>query len=187
MHESVIMSGFGGQGILLMGQLLCYAGMHEGLKVTWMPSYGPEMRGGTANCTVMLSSTRIGSPVTHYPSSLVAMNKASLGKFEPTIQAGGFLVINSSLVDRDSQRRDLTVVRVPANRIAEEVGSLQVTNLAALGAYVGGKRTVCLESVIVALRRMIPVHRKELIAVNEEALRRGSAVAAAQMGPMGRG
>jgi 2-oxoglutarate ferredoxin oxidoreductase subunit gamma len=186
MHESVIMSGFGGQGILLMGQLLCYAGMHEGLKVTWMPSYGPEMRGGTANCTVMLSSIRIGSPVTHYPSSLVAMNKASLQKFEPTIQAGGFLVINSSLVDRHSQRRDLTVVRVPANKIAEEAGALQVTNMAALGAYVGGKRMVSLESVIVALRRMIPEHRKELLAVNEEALRRGSAVAAAQMGPTGR-
>jgi 2-oxoglutarate ferredoxin oxidoreductase subunit gamma len=186
MHESVIMSGFGGQGILLMGQLLCYAGMQEGLKVTWMPSYGPEMRGGTANCTVMLSSTRIGSPVTHYPSSLVAMNKASLQKFEPAIQAGGFLVINSSLVDRDSQRRDLTVVRVPANKIAEEAGSLQVANLAALGAYVGGKRTVSLESVIVALRRMIPERRKELLAVNEEALRRGSAVAAAQTGPTGR-
>ena len=89
--ESVIMSGFGGQGILLMGQLLCYAGMHEGLKVTWMPSYGPEMRGGTANCTVMLSSERVGSPVTRKPSSLVAMNKASLDKFEAAVQPGGFL------------------------------------------------------------------------------------------------
>ncbi len=186
MHESVIMSGFGGQGILLMGQLLCYAGMLEGLKVTWMPSYGPEMRGGTANCSVMLSSKRIGSPVTHYPSSLVAMNKASLEKFEPAIQPDGFLVINSSLVDRDSQRRDLVVVRVPANRIAEEAGTLQVTNMAALGAYVGGKGTVCLESVIVALRRMIPEHRKELLAVNEEALGRGFAAAVAQMGPTGR-
>jgi len=186
MHESVIMSGFGGQGILLMGQLLCHAGMQEGLRVTWMPSYGPEMRGGTANCTVMLSSIRIGSPVTHYPSSLIAMNKASLQKFELTIQAGGFLVINSSLVDCDSKRRDLTVLRVPANRIAEEAGTLQVANMAALGAYVGGKRTVCLESMIVALHRMIPVHRKELLSVNEEALRRGSAIAAAQMGPTGK-
>jgi 2-oxoglutarate ferredoxin oxidoreductase subunit gamma len=180
-HESVIMSGFGGQGILLMGQLLCYAGMHEGLKVTWMPSYGPEMRGGTANCTVMLSSSRVGSPVTQHPSSLVAMNKASLQKFETTIQAGGFLVINSSLVDRDSRRSDLTVVRVPANKIAEEAGTLQVTNMAALGAYVGGKGIVSLESVLVALRRMIPEHRKELLAVNEEALKRGATVATGQI------
>jgi len=180
-HESVIMSGFGGQGILLMGQLLCYAGMHEGLKVTWMPSYGPEMRGGTANCTVMLSSSRVGSPVTQHPSSLVAMNKASLQKFETIIQAGGFLVINSSLVDRDSRRSGLMVVRVPANKIAEEAGTLQVTNMAALGAYVGGKGVVSLESVLVALRRMIPEHRKELLAVNEEALKRGAAVATGQI------
>jgi 2-oxoglutarate ferredoxin oxidoreductase subunit gamma len=181
MHESVIMSGFGGQGILLMGQLLCYAGMQEGLKVTWMPSYGPEMRGGTANCTVMLSSDRVGSPVTRYPSSLVAMNKASLQKFEATIEPGGFLVINSSLVDRDAQRSDLTIIRVPANQIAEEAGSLQVTNMAALGAYVGGRRVVSLQSVTVALRHMIPEHRKELLAVNEEALRRGAAAAAGQV------
>lgn len=181
MHESVIMSGFGGQGILLMGQLLCYAGMQEGLKVTWMPSYGPEMRGGTANCTVMLSADRIGSPVTRHPSSLVAMNKPSLQRFEAAIQTGGFLVINSSLVDRDSQRSDLMIIRVPANKIAEEAGSLQVTNMAALGAYVGGRGVVSLESVIIALRRMIPEHRKEMLEVNEEALRRGAGVAAAQI------
>ena len=180
MHESVIMSGFGGQGILLMGQLLCYAGMQEGLKVTCMPSYGPEMRGGTANCTVMLSSERVGSPVTHHPSSLVAMNKASLDKFEDAVKPGGLLVINSSLVERDSKRSDIKVFRVPANKIAEETGTLQVTNMAALGAYVGAKRIISLESVIAALRRMIPEHRKELLAINEEALSKGAEVAARQ-------
>ena len=177
MNESVIMSGFGGQGILLMGQLLCYAGMHEGKNVTWMPSYGPEMRGGTANCTVMISTDRVGSPVTRFPQSLVAMNKASLDKFESSIQQGGFLLINSSLVDRDPSRTDLKVIRVPANQIAEEAGTLQVTNMAALGAYVAGKSVVSLDSIIVALRRMIPEHRKELVAVNEEALRRGASAA----------
>lgn len=180
MNESVIMSGFGGQGILLMGQLLCYAGMHEGMKVTWMPSYGPEMRGGTANCTVMLSPERIGSPVTRFPSSLVAMNKASLDKFESSIRPGGFLVINSSLVERTPQRNDLMLIRVPANKIAEEAGTLQVTNMAALGAYVEGRGAVSLESVLVALRRMIPEHRRELLAVNEEALRKGAEIAATQ-------
>jgi len=180
MHESVIMSGFGGQGILLMGQLLCYAGMHEGKNVTWMPSYGPEMRGGTANCTVMLSQERVGSPVTRHPSSLIAMNKPSLDKFESVLQPGGFLVINSSLVERDSQRSDCRIIKVPANKIAEEVGTLQVTNMAALGAYVGEREVVSLESVIVALRRMIPEHRQELLAVNEEALRRGAEAAAKQ-------
>ena len=180
MHESVIMSGFGGQGILLMGQLLCYAGMQEGLKVTWMPSYGPEMRGGTANCTVMLSSERVGSPVTHHPSSLVAMNRASLDKFEDAVKPGGLLIINSSLVERDSKRSDIKIIKIPANRIAEETGTLQVTNMAALGAYVGAKRIISLESVIAALRRMIPEHRKELLAINEEALSKGAEVAPRQ-------
>jgi len=180
MHESVIMSGFGGQGILLMGQLLCYAGMHEGLKVTWMPAYGPEMRGGTANCTVMLSSDRVGSPVTLSPSSLVVMNRASLDKFEAAVKPGGFLVINSSLVDRDCGRNDLKVIRVPANKIAEEAGTPQSTNMVALGAYVEGKGVIHLDSVIFALRRMIPEHRKKLLAVNEKALRRGAEVAAVQ-------
>jgi 2-oxoglutarate ferredoxin oxidoreductase subunit gamma len=174
MHESVIMSGFGGQGILLMGQLLCYAGMHEGRKVTWMPSYGPEMRGGTANCTVMISSDRVGSPVTRFPKSLVAMNKASLEKFESAIQPQGFLVINSSLVARDPARTDLRYVKVPANQIAEEAGTLQVTNMAALGAYVAFRKVVSLDSLVIALRRMIPEHRKQMLAVNEEALRRGA-------------
>ena len=178
MNESVIMSGFGGQGIMLMGQLLCYAGMHEGKNVSWMPSYGPEMRGGTANCTVMISTDRVGSPVTRFPQSLVAMNKASLDKFESAIQQGGFLLINSSLVDRTPSRTDLKIVKVPANQIAEEAGTLQVTNMAALGAYVAGTSVVSLDSVIVALRRMIPEHRKELLAVNEEALRRGAEAAA---------
>jgi 2-oxoglutarate ferredoxin oxidoreductase subunit gamma len=180
MNESVIMSGFGGQGILLMGQLLCYAGMHEGKNVTWMPSYGPEMRGGTANCTVRISSERIGSPVTRFPQSLVAMNKASLDKFEGAIQKGGFLVVNSSLVDRDPVRTDIRFIQVPANQIAEKAGTLQVTNMAALGAYVAGRGVVSLDSVIVALRRMIPEHRKELLAVNEEALRRGAEAASSR-------
>jgi 2-oxoglutarate ferredoxin oxidoreductase subunit gamma len=180
MNESVIMSGFGGQGILLMGQLLCYAGMHEGRNVTWMPSYGPEMRGGTANCTVMISSERVGSPVTRFPQSLVVMNKASLDKFEEAVQPEGFLVINSSLVDRDPLRADLRVIKVPANQIAEAAGTLQVTNMAALGAYVAGRGIVSLDSVTIALRRMIPEHRRELLEVNEEALRRGAETAGKQ-------
>jgi 2-oxoglutarate ferredoxin oxidoreductase subunit gamma len=180
MRESVIMAGFGGQGVMLMGQLLCYAGMHEGLQITWMPSYGPEMRGGTANCTVMLSSERIGSPLTRFPASLVALNKASLDRFEATVEAGGLLVINSSLIQQEPGRSDLSIIKVPANRIAEEAGTLQVTNMAALGAYVGAKGIVSLEAVVVALRRLIPEHRKELLAVNEAALRKGAEVAAAQ-------
>jgi 2-oxoglutarate ferredoxin oxidoreductase subunit gamma len=151
--------------------------MHEGLQVTWMPSYGPEMRGGTANCTVMLSPERVGSPVTRFPSSLVAMNKPSLDKFEGALQPGGFLVINSSLVERDPGRSDLRIIKVPANKIAEGLGTLQVANMAALGAYVGGRGFIPLESVILALRRVIPEHRQELLAANQEALRQGAEAA----------
>lgn len=177
MYESVIMSGYGGQGILLMGQLLCYAGMQEGLHVTWMPAYGPEMRGGTANCTVILSTERIGSPVTRYPSSVIALNKPSLDRFEPAITPGGLLVVNSSLVEKNDFRADLQVVIIPANKIAEEIGSLQVTNMAALGAYIMAKKIVSLEAALAALPRMIPGHRRELLPINEKALRRGAEVA----------
>jgi 2-oxoglutarate ferredoxin oxidoreductase subunit gamma len=180
MHESVIMSGFGGQGVLLMGQLLCYAGMNEGKKVTWMPSYGPEMRGGTANCTVMIAEDRVGSPITRHPLSLVTLNKASLDRFEDALPPGGLLVLNSSLIDRAPQRQDLEVIKVPANRIAEEAGTLQVTNMAALGAYVGGRKVVSLDSVVLALKRLIPAHRKELLGANETALRRGYEAALAK-------
>lgn len=173
MYESVIMSGYGGQGILLMGQLLCYAGMQEGLHVTWMPSYGPEMRGGTANCTVILSKERIGSPVTRHPSSVIALNKPSVDRFEPIVTPGGLLIINSSLVEKDNFRPDLRVVRVPANKIAEEIGNLQVTNMAALGAYITAKKIVSLEAAIAALSKIIPKHRQELLPINEKALRQG--------------
>ncbi|MGC8809535.1 MAG: 2-oxoacid:acceptor oxidoreductase family protein [bacterium] len=174
MYESVIMSGYGGQGILLMGQLLCYAGMQEGLNVTWMPSYGPEMRGGTANCTVILSTARVGSPVTRHPSSLIAMNKPSLDRFESAVMPAGLLIVNSSLVDKDHFRPDLQIIKVPANKIAEEIGSLQVTNMAALGAYIMAKKIVPLEAAIAALSKMIPAHRQELLPINEKALRQGA-------------
>jgi 2-oxoglutarate ferredoxin oxidoreductase subunit gamma len=121
----------------------------------------------------MVSEDRVGSPVTHHPSSLVAMNRASLDRFEEDLQVRGFLLINSSLIDREPQRKDLQVIKVPANKIAEEAGTLQVTNMAALGAYVGAKKIVSIESVIHALRRMIPAHRKELLNINEMALRKG--------------
>jgi 2-oxoglutarate ferredoxin oxidoreductase subunit gamma len=183
MHEEVIMSGFGGQGILLMGQLLCYAGMRERLNVTWMPAYGPEMRGGTANCTVILSSDRVGSPVTLFPSSMVIMNRASLDRFEASVKPGGILVINTSLVDREVQRNDLKVLRIPANRIAEEADAPQAANMVALGAYVAVTGIVHLDSVISALKWKIPESRKKLLLDNEEALKKGMERVLAQTDP----
>ena len=178
MYESVIMAGFGGQGVMLMGQILCFAAMAEGRKVTWMPAYGPEMRGGTANCTVILSSDRIGSPITTHPDSLLALNRPSLDRFEKWLKPGGVLIFNTSLVGRRPERDDLRLVPVPANRIAEEVGTLQVANMVALGAYVGACQCVSLDSLFSSLRQTIPQHRREWLPLNETGLRRGAEYAA---------
>jgi 2-oxoglutarate ferredoxin oxidoreductase subunit gamma len=182
MYESVIMAGFGGQGVMLMGQLLCFAGMAEGRKVTWMPAYGPEMRGGTANCTVILSSERIGSPLTAHPDSLLALNRPSLDRFEKWLKPGGILIFNTSLAGRKPEREDLRLVPIPANQIAEEVGTLQVANMVALGAYAGARHSVSLNSLLSSLQDTIPEHRQEWLPLNETALRRGAEYAAVTVG-----
>jgi 2-oxoglutarate ferredoxin oxidoreductase subunit gamma len=134
MQRDVIMAGFGGQGILLIGKMLAYAGMHAGKEVSWLPSYGPEMRGGTCNCTVVISDKPVGSPVIRSPRAVVAMNLPSLEKFEPDLREGGLLLINSSLISRGPERDDVTVVEVPANEIATELGNPRGANMVALGA-----------------------------------------------------
>jgi len=129
MQRDVIMAGFGGQGILLIGKMLAYAGMHEGKQVSWLPSYGPEMRGGTCNCTVVVSDKPVGSPVIRSPRAVLAMNLPSLEKFEADIRPGGLLLINSSLIDRGSKRDDLTVIKVPANQLAADLGNPRGANM----------------------------------------------------------
>jgi len=135
-QKEVVMAGFGGQGVMTAGQLLAYAGMAEGKQVIWIPSYGPEMRGGTANCTVVISDSRIGSPIINYPISACVFNRPSLDKFGPLIRPGGLLLINSSLIDVKSGRTDITEILVPANEIAIRLGSPKVTNMVMLAAYV---------------------------------------------------
>ncbi|MBC8246299.1 MAG: 2-oxoacid:acceptor oxidoreductase family protein, partial [Deltaproteobacteria bacterium] len=120
MLKEILIAGFGGQGIMLMGQLLAYGGIYEGLEVSFFPSYGPEMRGGTANCTVVISDERIGSPIRNTFSVLMAMNQASLDKFTDRVSAGGVVAYNESIIDSGPSRRDVTVVKIPANRIASE-------------------------------------------------------------------
>ncbi len=137
MQNDVIMAGFGGQGVLLIGKMLAYAGMHEGKEVSWLPSYGPEMRGGTANCTVVISDRPVGSPVIRSPRAVLAMNLPSLDKFEPDVRPGGLLLINTSLIARKSTRDDVTIIDVPANEIANELGNPRGANMVALGAYLG--------------------------------------------------
>lgn len=133
----VTWAGFGGQGIMVAGQLLAYAGIAEGKNVVWLPSYGPEMRGGTAYCTVVVSDQRIGSPIINNPICCVVFNRPSFDKFEPRIRPGGFLLVNSSLIDVSSERNDLTELLVPANDIAMKAGSAKSTNIAMVGAFIG--------------------------------------------------
>ena len=179
MQKEVIMAGFGGQGILLIGKMLAYAGMNEGKEVSWMPSYGPEMRGGTCNCTVVISDRLVGSPVIQSPKAVLAMNLPSLDKFEPDIKPGGVLLVNSSLIKRQPTRDDITVIMVPANEIANELGSPRSANMVALGAYIGATNAVSMDKVEEIVRQNFAAKPK-LIDINLEALRRGYAIGAGE-------
>ncbi|MFZ5916765.1 MAG: 2-oxoacid:acceptor oxidoreductase family protein [Chloroflexota bacterium] len=173
MHEEVIISGFGGQGALFAGQLLTYSGMDEGYQVTWIPSYGPEMRGGTAHCTVILSDDPIGSPIIRNPTAAIVMNPPSMEKYEPLIKAGGALVVNSSLVRAESMRDDITVAYVPANDLAAELGNVKMANVVLLGALLGVRPILPAGAVKKAMEAHIPQHRKQIITPNKQALDRG--------------
>ncbi|MHC2994801.1 MAG: 2-oxoacid:acceptor oxidoreductase family protein [Candidatus Atribacteria bacterium] len=177
MLEDIVIAGFGGQGVMLIGRLLAYAGMLEGKNVAWMPSYGPEMRGGTANCTVIISSEEIASPVVPYPKSIIVMNKPSLDKFEPTVQKGGFIILNESLIDQKVNRNDVSVVRVPANDVANELGNLKVANMVVLGTYVKKSGVVKLETIFKALEKTLAGRNQHLINLNKEALKQGTELA----------
>ncbi|ACZ18821.1 2-oxoacid:acceptor oxidoreductase family protein [Thermanaerovibrio acidaminovorans] len=174
MNTRMIFAGFGGQGVMLMGQIISYAGMLEGKHVTWMPSYGPEMRGGTANCTVVISDQEVASPVTNDAEVVVAMNIPSLVKFEPAVTPNGCLLINQSVIDREPQRTDLVSVKVPCNEIAEKLGNLKVANMVMLGAVAGATGVVSKESIVKALEKKLSAGGKAaLIEVNKNAIERG--------------
>ena len=179
MQTEIIISGFGGQGALFAGQLLAYAAMDEGHHVTWIPSYGPEMRGGTAHCTVIISDDEIGSPLVRHPAAVIAMNLPSLDKYEPLVAPGGVLVVNSSLVTRPPARTDIRVVEVPANAMAEELGSNRLANLVLTGALLAATGALPLEAVERALAAHLPERHRSLLEANYQALRRGAALAAA--------
>lgn len=174
MEKSFVFAGFGGQGVILAGKLLAQAGADYGLEVIWLPSYGPEMRGGTANCTVVLSDEPIGSPVVDYPTALIAMNLPSLDRFEKTVAEGGTILVNSSLIDRPIQRSDVLVLSVPANDIAVSLGNSRAANMVALGAVIKATGTISLELIKSTMARMLS-HRNsaKLIALNEQALDAG--------------
>ena len=174
MYQGVIMSGFGGQGIVSAGILLAYAGMVDGKHVTFFPAYGAEMRGGTANCSVVVSSEEVASPVVSSPDSVIAMNEPSLLKFEPALKPKGLLLINKSLVASQPKRSDLNAVTIDANKLAEEIGTVKCANMVMLGTLLKRTQAVSLESVIKTLPKVFPRAKKEMIDINVEALKKGN-------------
>jgi 2-oxoglutarate ferredoxin oxidoreductase subunit gamma len=173
MQKEVIIAGFGGQGVLFAGQVLAYAAMDNGLEVTWFPSYGPEMRGGTANCTVIISDQEIGSPVVAHPTVVIAMNLPSLDKYEGLVKEGGCLVVNASMVDRSPTRSDIQSVMVPGNEIAERLGDRRLTNMVMLGAMLANVPLLPLEAVEKSLGEHLPEKHHKLLPSNFQALREG--------------
>jgi 2-oxoglutarate ferredoxin oxidoreductase subunit gamma len=176
MYQGVIMSGFGGQGVVSAGVLLAYAGMLDGKFVTFFPAYGAEMRGGTANCSVVVSSEEVASPVVDRPDTVIVMNEPSLIKFEPSLKPGGLLLINSSLVSQKPKRKDTEIVYVPANKIAEEIGTIKIANMVMLGAYCKKTGAVNSQSVIDSMPKVFTRAKPEMLKKNEEALNRGAEV-----------
>jgi 2-oxoglutarate ferredoxin oxidoreductase subunit gamma len=173
MQTEILFAGFGGQGILFAGQVLAYAAMDAGCEVTWIPSYGPEMRGGTANCTVIISEELIGSATVRHPKAVLAFNLPSFDKYEPEVQPGGVLVVNQSLVDRGFKRSDLNCVLIPANEVAEELGDKRLTNMVMLGAMIAKLPILPVELLEKTLELHLPHKHKHLLPANFAALRKG--------------
>lgn len=173
MQAEIIISGFGGQGVLFAGQLLAYCALDTDKHVTWFPSYGPEMRGGTAHCTVIISEEEIGSPLVKNPTAVIVMNLPSLDKYEPLIKPGGFLVVNRSLVDRSPERDDITFIEILANEIAEEIGNRRLVNLVLVGSLLQRLPIFTLEALGATLEKHIPERHRDLLEANIIALERG--------------
>ena len=180
MQTEIVISGFGGQGVLFAGQLLAYAAMDEGRHVTWIPSYGPEMRGGTAHCTIIISEDEIGSPLVRNPKAAIAMNMPSLDKYEPLVASGGVLIVNSSLTTRAPTRSDIRVVEIPANNIAEALGNAKLVNLVLTGALLAATRVLPLEAVERALEAHLPERHRSLLEANVLALHQGASIVEGQ-------
>jgi 2-oxoglutarate ferredoxin oxidoreductase subunit gamma len=178
MYTDVIMAGFGGQGIMLIGDILAYAAMLDGKRVTYMPTYGVEMRGGTANCTIMVSDEEIGSPMTGHPHAVIIMNAPSLTKFQPRVRPGGFMLVNTSLIDSAQvNRTDIDVLLLPTNKIALELGSDKIANMIALGGYIERTQVVSMDSVKKSLPKAIAERYHKTIPLNTKAIETGAQLA----------
>jgi len=171
-HE-IILAGFGGQGILSAGRLLAYAGMLDGKQVSWLPSYGPEMRGGTANSSVVISENPVDSPVLNSCNELIVMNRPSLDKFEGVVEKGGIIIIDSSIVDRDVNRNDITSFKIPATKIASDMGNMTFANIILIGKLIQERKTVTVENFEKALYAILPEKKHNLIPEEMKALKIG--------------
>lgn len=174
MKKQITISGFGGQGVMSIGKSLVEAAVAEGLHATWVPSYGPEMRGGTANCEVVLSVEPVGSPVFTYPTELIAMNRPSLHRFEEKVQPGGIIFVNSSIIEDKVQRTDVKSVYVPCDTIADELGNKKVSNMVMLGAYIAATGVLKEETIRQMLIHMFTGPKAKLVDLNMQALERGA-------------
>ena len=182
LYEELIIAGFGGQGIMLIGKLLAQTAMKCGTEVTYMPSYGAEVRGGTANCMLVISDSEIACPVVGNPTSMIIMNKASLTKFAPRLGNNGLLILNSSLINIEPDVDDsIEIIRLPADDIAIELGSIKAANMVALGAYLQAKGFFNIESVIQALPEILAQRYHKTLPLNNEALRRGASFVSQQV------
>ncbi|MCB8946518.1 MAG: 2-oxoacid:acceptor oxidoreductase family protein [Ardenticatenaceae bacterium] len=177
METSIVISGFGGQGVLFAGQLLAYAGMDNGRFVTWIPSYGPEMRGGTANCTVIVSHDPVGAPIVAQPDIALVFNQPSYDKYAPLVKSGGLLVVNSSIVTPEVSRADINLVQIPANEIANEFGTAKMLNMAMIGAMLAHHDVLPVTALEAALRDHLPEAKQKFLPSNLDVLHEGFRVA----------
>ncbi|MGC9330921.1 MAG: 2-oxoacid:acceptor oxidoreductase family protein [Bacteroidales bacterium] len=173
MTEEIIIAGFGGQGVLSMGKILAYSGLMQGQEVSWMPSYGPEMRGGTSNVTVVISDERISSPILTSYDTAIILNQPSLDKFESKVKPGGILLYDPNGITRPPERKDINIYRVEATVAANELGNPKTFNMIVLGAYLKIKPIVKLDNVMAGLKNSLPERHHKLIPLNEKAIKHG--------------
>ncbi len=173
MTEEIIIAGFGGQGVLSMGQILCYGGVIENKEVSWMPSYGPEMRGGTANCITIVSDQKISSPILTKFDTVIALNQPSLDKFEHSVKPGGFLIYESSTILNPPKRTDIEIAAIEAANEAAKLKNTKVMNMIILGAFLKKKPIIKFETALEALKKVLPERYHHLIPLNKQALEKG--------------
>lgn len=176
MKEEIIIAGFGGQGVLSMGKILAYAGLMSGKEITWMPAYGPEQRGGTANVTVIISDAKISSPVLNTYNTAIILNQQSLDKFESKVRPGGILIYDPHGIHRKPERKDIRIYAVNATDTATEMDNVKATNMIILGAYLKVNPIVKIDAVLAGLKKTLPKRHHNLLPVNEAALKKGSEI-----------